>query len=356
MVLLLLYTVRTDMLNDWQRSLPDDAPNHFIINVQPGQVDAMQQSLYELGVSTTQLYPMLRSRLVEINHEKVSAEDYDTPRAKRLATREFNLSTSSDLSSDNTITSGRWWSQAEQDEHLISIEQGLAETLNIRLGDVLSFDINGAVTDFAVSSLREVDWDTFNINFFAIVSPGSVQDVPMSWITSVYLNQEQRLQLGKLVKRFPNITIIDTATIMQRVRSIISRVSLAVEFIFLFTLVAGLAVLYAAIQSDREQRRFENAILRTLGAQRSTLLTGLLAEFLVLGLLSGALAGAAASGLAMVLAEWVFKFDYQFDGSLVLLGIISGIAVVTLAGIAGTYRVITQPPLATLRQSAARYQ
>ena len=217
----------------------------------------------------------------------------------------------------------------------------------------MSFDINGTLRHFKISNLREVDWDTFNINFFTVVPPGVLENDPASWVTSLYLNEEQKRQLSQLVKRFPNVTVIDVAVIMDKVRSIMDRVVLAVEFIFLFTLLAGLAVLYAAIQANQDERRFENAVLRTLGARRKTLMLGLFAEFATLGALSGLLAGLSATSLAWLLAETIFKFDYQFDISVALTGVVSGTLIVVVAGLLGTRSVLAHPPVKTLREGVA---
>ncbi|MGB5518399.1 MAG: FtsX-like permease family protein, partial [Gammaproteobacteria bacterium] len=233
------------------------------------------------------------------------------------------------------------------------LEEKLAQTLSLEMNDVLGFDINGTIIDFTISNLRKVDWDTFNINFFTVVPPGVLEGKPANWVTSVYLNTEQRQQLGQLVREFPNITLLDVDTIMQRVRGIMDRVSLAVEFIFLFTLMAGLAVLYAAIQANQDERRFESAVLRTLGARKKMLVFGLVAEFTTLGALSGLLAGLAATTLAWVLADNIFKFEYQFDISVALTGIVSGILIVVTAGMLGTRSVLTHPPVRTLREGAA---
>lgn len=351
MVLLLLTTVRTDLLDDWQRSLPDDAPNHFVINVQDHQVEALRQQFADIGVANTRLYPMVRSRLRQINGNDVSSDNFESERARRLVNREFNLSTASDMSPDNSIREGAWFSDSDSGKAVISVEAGLADELGIRPGDTMGFDINGSVVVFTVTSLREVNWDTFNINFFTVVPPGILDSVPTSWITSVYINDVQRQRLGDVVRAFPNVTLIDTAVIMQRVRGIIDRVSLAVEFIFMFTLLSGLAVLYAAIQANQDERRFENAVLRTLGAQRQTLLFGLAAEFTILGALSGFLAGLSATSLAWVLAKKVFRFDYGFDLTVALTGILAGILVVLLAGLLGTRGVLAKPPVASLRES-----
>jgi len=353
MVLLLLSTVRSDLLNDWQRSLPDDAPNHFVINVQPDQVEAIQQYFQRNGVANTRLYPMVRARLMEINGKPAQASDYDSERAKHMLTREFNLSWAESMQSDNTLVEGAWWTKQDFSKPLLSLEAKLASTLRLKLNDVVGFDINGTVIDFTITNLRTVDWDTFNINFFTVVPPGVLENKPANWVTSVYLDAQQRQQLGALVRQFPNVTLIDVDTIMQRVRGIMDRVSLAIEFIFLFTILAGLAVLYAAIQANQDERRFENAVLRTLGAKKRILLLGLFAEFSMLGALSGLLAGLSATTLAWLLAETIFKFDYQFDIMVPLIGIISGTLIVVIAGLLGTRSVLSHPPVETLREGTS---
>ncbi|MBT8134994.1 MAG: FtsX-like permease family protein, partial [Gammaproteobacteria bacterium] len=353
MVLLLLSTVRSDLLDNWQSSLPDDAPNYFVINVQSDQVEKIMENFDEMGVVKTKLYPMVRARLVEVNGRKISTSDYESERAKRFVTREFNLSWAEEMQPGNELVMGQWWRQQDHNKPLISFETKLAQTLKLAVDDVVSFDINGSLMDFTISNLRSVDWDTFNVNFFTVVSPGVLEDQPANWITSVYLDKEQRKQLDKLVREFTNITLIDIETIMQRVRGIIERVSLAVEFIFLFTLMAGLAVLYAAIQSNQDERRFESAVLRTFGASKKVLMLGLFAEFTMLGALSGLLAGLSATSLAWLLAEFIFRFDYQFDISVALTGLVSGILIVVIAGLLGTRSVLTTPPVQTLREGRA---
>jgi putative ABC transport system permease protein len=353
MVLLLLSTIRSDLLNEWQQSLPPEAANHFVINVQPDQVDGIVDYFDAHGVKGTRLYPMVRARLVAINGRAARTGDYESERAKHMITREFNLSWAEQMQIDNTLDAGRWWSRADFGKPLLSLESKLAVTLGLQLNDVLGFDVNGTVIDFTITNLRRVVWDNFNVNFFTVVPPGVLESKPASWVTSVYLDEGQRRQLGQLVREYPNITLIDVDTIMQRVRSIMKRVSLAVEFVSLFTLLAGLAVLYAAIQANQDERRFESAVLRTLGAQKSMLLRGLLAEFATLGALSGLLAGLAASGLAWLLAKTIFRFDYQPEISVVLTGMAAGILIVVIAGLLGTRSVLTQPPVRSLREGAA---
>jgi putative ABC transport system permease protein len=353
MVMLLLSTVRTDLLDEWQHSLPAKAPNHFVINVQPDQVDGITDYFRARGVEGTRLYPMVRARLVEINGKRVRTGDYESERAKHMITREFNLSWAEQMQVDNTLEAGDWWGREDFGTPLLSLESKLAKTLGLKLDDVVSFDVNGTLIDFTLSNLRRVDWDNFNINFFTVVPPGVLEDKPASWVTSVYLDDQQRQQLGELVRSWPNVTLIDVDIIMKRVRGIMERVTLAVEFVFLFTILAGLAVLYAAIQANQDERRFESAVLRTLGAKKHTLMLGLLAEFTTLGALSGLLAGLAATGLAWTLAETVFRFDYRFDPTVALSGIVSGTLIVVIAGMLGTRSVMTHPPIQTLREGAS---
>jgi putative ABC transport system permease protein len=290
---------------------------------------------------------------VEINGKRVRTGDYESERAKHMITREFNLSWAEQMQVDNTLDAGDWWGREDFGTPLLSLESKLATTLGLKLDDVVSFDVNGTLIDFTLTNLRRVDWDNFNINFFTVVPPGVLEDKPASWVTSVYLDEQQRQQLGELVRSWPNVTLIDVDIIMKRVRGIMERVTLAVEFVFLFTILAGLAVLYAAIQANQDERRFESAVLRTLGAKKQTLLLGLLAEFATLGALSGLLAGLAATGLAWTLAETVFRFDYRFDPTVALSGIVSGTLIVVIAGMLGTRSVMTHPPIQTLREGAS---
>jgi putative ABC transport system permease protein len=321
-----------------------------MINVQSDQVSGIQQFFSEQGARQPVLHAMVRARLTHINGRRASTEDYTSERAKHMITREFNLSPASQPQVDNVIVSGSWWEDSDHGKELMSLEAKLADTLAIKLNDRVSFDINGREREFVISNLREVDWQTFNINFFTVVPPGVLDNDPASWVTSLYLAPQQKQLIGPLVKAYPNVTVIDVEALMTRVRNIMDRVTLAVEFIFLFSLFAGLAVLYAAIQASQDQRRYESAVLRTLGARRSILLRGLFAEFITLGALSGLLAGLAATGLAWVLAEQVFHFPYQFNPQVAIFGIVGGIVIVGIAGVMGTRSVLNQPPVQTLRQ------
>lgn len=350
MVLLLLTVVRGDLLKGWSEGLPADAPNRFVINIQDHQLDAVQRFFVEHSMASTRLHPMVRGRLLAINDEPVTGRDFGNGRANHLATRVFNLSWAEHLSNDSKITAGQWWDADKTKVPQFSVEEGIAQTLGLKLGDRLTYSIGGESVSAVVTSLRSVKWDSFQANFFVIASPVTLQGFPGSHITSFYLPSEQVGLLNELVQSFPNLTVIDVAAIMDQVRLIIERVSLAVEFVFLFTLAAGLAVMYAAIQSSIDERLRENAIMRAIGARRWQLWQGLMTEFSVLGSLAGLLAAVIASALGYAVARYVLELDYSGNAWLWLGAIIIGGLGVGLAGILGTYRVVSSSPLKVLRE------
>ncbi|MES9848943.1 MAG: FtsX-like permease family protein, partial [Candidatus Thiodiazotropha sp.] len=251
-VLLLLAIVRVDLLSSWQGALPDDSPNQFLINIQPDEVEAVRDLLAQGGIMTNGLFPMIRGRLVSIDGDPVSRDKYDNPRAQRLATRDFNISHATQPQRDNKIVSGRWWLESQQNESWFSVELGLAETLGIPLGAELEFEVAGSRVMGRVENLRSVEWDSFNVNFFVIGTPGLLVQQPATYITSFYLPVEKRQVLHSLIHRFPSITALDVTALMRQVRTIMDRGALAVESVFLFTLAAGLIVLYTGIQASHE--------------------------------------------------------------------------------------------------------
>lgn len=305
MALLMLTLVRTDLLANWRASLPADAPNHFLINIQPGEVAGVRAFLREHGLHDAELFPMVRGRLTAINERAVGPDDYDNPRAKRLVEREFNLSWTDRLQEDNRILAGRWWNASDHGQGVASVETGLAKELGIAMGDTLRFQIAGQELPAKVVSLRSVEWDSFRANFFVVFPSGVLDHYPATWITSFHLPAGQKPLLADLVRQYPSVTVLDVDALMSKVREIMDRVIAAVEYVFLFTLAAGLVVLYAAIQATQDERRFESAVLRTLGARRAVVRQSLLAEFATLGLLAGILAATAATVLGYVLAARV---------------------------------------------------
>lgn len=349
MALLLLTLVRGDLLASWQASLPADAPNRFVIGVQPDQLASMQQFFRDKNLALPALYPIVRGRLTAINARPISAKDYSDERAQRLVEREFNLSWAETPRADNRLIAGRWWHAAGASEEF-SIEEGIAKTLGVKLNDRLSYDIAGTQISGQVSSIRKVDWDTLRVNFFVIGSPALLQAQPATYITSFHLPAGQESVLNDLLRQFPNFTVIDVAAIMGDVRAIMIRVSDAVTFVFLFTLLAGLVVLYAAVMATRDERLYEAAVMRTLGARSKQLANAQWIEFATLGSLAGVLAATGASASAYVLAEQVLHLPFAFNPWVWIVGVLGGAAGITLAGRMATRSVLRTPPLGVLRR------
>jgi len=348
MAMLLLTLVRTELIAKWQQSMPPDMPNRFAINIQSDQLPEVKAYFAQLKLATPDLYPMVRGRLVAIGARNVAGADFTEERARRLAEREFNLSWTEKVRPDNKIVAGEFW-KPDSTEPQFSVEEGLAKSLGIKLGDALTFDVAGNRFGANVTSLRKVDWDSFKPNFFVIASPGLLKSYPASWITSFHLPEGRDDVVSGLVRRFPNVSVIDLSALMAQFQRITDQVSRAVEFVFLFAIAAGLVVLFAAISSTQDERVFEGAILRTLGADRRQLTILQLAEFLTIGLLAGTIASAGAVALSMVLADRVLGIAYDFHWKLPLIGILVGGVGVAIAGLLGTRRAVNSPPLQTIR-------
>jgi len=350
MALLVLTLVHNDLLASWRATLPADAPNHFLINIQPDKVASVRAELTENGLRQVQFYPMVRGRLLAVNNRILQPEEFANPRTRRLLEREFNLSWAQDLQTDNRITTGRWWRESDRGQALVSVEQGLADAFGIGLGDTLRFQVAGQTLQAQVASLRGVDWDSFNVNFFMIFPPAVIDRYPTTWITNFHLEKAQKPLLAELVRRFPALTVIDVDALMSKVREIMDRVVLAVQYVFLFTLLAGLVVLYAALQATQDERLRESAMLRTLGARKAVILQSLLAEFAALGLVAGVLAALAATLLGYALAEYLFHFPYRHNPFIWPLGGAAGALGISIAGLLGTRAVLERPPLQSLRE------
>ncbi len=351
MAMLLLTVVRTDMIGQWQARLSTDAPNRFVVNVQADQLPAVRAYFAERDVAAPELFPMVRGRLVEVNGAKYTLPGKGDEGARRLAEREFNLSWMEKMQADNSIVAGTFW-EKESQEKQFSVEEGIAKTLRLNLGDKLTFDIAGSRFTASITSIRKVEWDSFRPNFFVIANPGVLDGYPASYITSFYLPPGKDDIANGLVQRFPNLSVIDLSALMEQVRTITDQVARAVSYVFLFALAAGLVVLYAAIASTQDDRIFDAAIMRTLGASRRQMMVVQLAEFLAIGLLSGLIASVGAIALAMVLADRIMSITYVINWWIPVLGILGGGIGVAVAGLIGTRKAVELPPLATLRAIA----
>jgi putative ABC transport system permease protein len=349
LALLLLAVVRVDLMSAWEQSLPEGAPNRFLVNIQPDEVAALRGFLAEHEIADSGLFPMIRGRLTAIAGRPVDPDAYPDERARRLATREFNLSHAERPQADNRIVAGDWWADAEAPPQF-SVERGIAETLGIALGDELTFWVSGREVSAPVTSLREVRWDSFNVNFFVIATPSLLGDEAATYITSLYLPPERESLLPELVRAFPSVTLIDVVAILDQVRRVIERGAWAVEYVFLFTLAAGLLVMYAGIQASVAERRAEHGVLRTLGAGRAQLLASLAVEFTLAGLLAGAIAALAAEATGFVLARQVFDLEFAPNPWLWLGGALGSALAIGLAGTLAAYPFLVRPPLPALRE------
>ena len=351
MALLVLTLVQDDLIEDWHTTLPPEAPNHFLVSIQKDQLPSLDNFFSRFDIDNPPVYPMVRARLIEINGQKIAPEDYDDPHAANHIRRDFNLSWSSKLPQDNLITHGNWWDETHSDnDSVISVEEGIARTLRVKLGDRLTYDIAGNTYTANITSLRKVEWDSFRVNFFVVAPPGFLENYPVSYITSFYVPPSETKMMHELVREFPNILVIDVAAVVKQVQEMIQQVSRAIEFVFLFTLLAGFIVLYAAIAATQDERIYEAAIFRTLGAKREQLTRAWAAEFVILGSLAGLFASAGASLLGYAIGSHVLHLAYTFNPWIWVTGVFIGIVGVLIAGMLGTRTTLTTPPLLTLRK------
>jgi putative ABC transport system permease protein len=353
MALLLLTVVRGDLMRNWRQSLPPDAPNHFLINVLPDQAEGVRALVKRETGYDVPLYPMVRGRLVAVNGAPLDTTKFTEPRARRLAEREFNLSWAAEMPKTNRVVAGKFWDPGAGPEAGLSMEDGIAKSLGLKLGDALQWDIAGATVTASITSLRKVDWDSFRPNFFTLFPPGALDGMPQTLLGAVRVAEgpgASSAWLSALVQEYPNVLAIDVGEIIRQVQGIMDQVARAVEFVFLFTLLGGLLVLQAAIAATQDERRFDAAVLRTLGASQRQLTAAQVAEFLVLGALAGLLAAAGAAAVGYVLADRVFQIPFSLNPLLWVWGLGGGALVVTLAGWLGTRGTMRQPPLEVIRQ------
>ena len=352
-VLLLLTIVRTDLLEGWRASLDENAPNHFLINIQPHEVDAVGNLFAENGIEVPAFTPLVRARMTTINDESVKDREYPNRDGEWLANREANLSWSAALSSSNDIVDGEWWPADYAGPPLASIEEEAAMNAGLTLGDRLRFTVAGRDVEAEIASIRKVNWDSFQPNFFIVLSPGALDGMPTTFISSMRIPDEKQPMLIGLMRAHPSISVIDLGAILEQVRGIIEKASLAVQAVFLFTLAAGVAVLFAAVQSTIDERRFESAMLRALGARRRTVFAGVMAEFAALGAAAGVLASAGASVLAALVAVQLFDLPYEFNPVIWIAGVGAGILVVCISGFFAARGAVNAAPVDVLRGAPA---
>jgi putative ABC transport system permease protein len=350
LALILLVLLRTDLIDSWRQATPKGAPNRFVINVQPEQGDAFRQALGAAGVKGYDWFPMIRGRLVAINGQAVKPDGYPEERARRLLDREFNLSHATALPAHNQLVGGRW---TPNEPDAVSVEEGLAQTLGLKLGDTLRFDVGGTLASGRITSLRKVDWSSMRVNFFVMFPTASMPDVASSYIAAYRAPAIGAAAFDNaLAREFPNITSIDVSASIAQLQAVLDQVVRAVEFLFGFTLAAGLVVLFAAVTATREARSREFAVMRALGASGKLLAQVQRAELLGVGLLAGVLASLAAMAVGWALARYVFEFSWNPSPWVPLAGGVAGALLALAAGWWGLREVLRRPVVQTLRQAA----
>lgn len=342
MILLLLIMIRTDLLAAWQKQLPANAPNYFAVNIQAQEIEPLTQLLQQYQITPVGIYPMVRGRLTLLNSKPVQEAVPAKARSNNALHRELNLTWTNELPQDNKIMAGTWGKG-------LSMEAKLAKDLNIKLGDELTFQIGDQQIQGTIQSLRSVEWDSFRPNFYVIFPPGILDKQPATYITSFYVSSQNKAVLTNIVKNFPGMTVIDMAALLAQVRDLTNKMAWAIELILCFTLAAGFAVLYAALQASRDERTYESVILRTLGASSHRLRSGLAAEFITLGALAGLLGAIGASATTAILATQIFKLSYQLNLWYWLAGTVSGMILIGVAGLYGTRHILKQSPVAVLQ-------
>jgi putative ABC transport system permease protein len=351
-VLLLLTLVRTDLLEGWRRTLDENAPNHFMINIQPDERESIANIFRDEAIPVPRFDPLVRARMSTINGTSVKELEYPDEGGQWFANREQNLSFAAELSDSNEILEGDWWPAGYSGPPLVSVEEEVAMETGLALGDVLTFTVAGQTVEATISSIRKVNWDSFQPNFFLVFSPGALEDFPMSYISSLRVPPEKKTVFAGLVRKHPSVSVIDLDSIISQVRGIIEKASLAVQAVFVFTILAGIAVLFAAVQSTIDERRFESAMLRALGAKKRIVFSGVMAEFAALGLAAGFLAAAGASILAAIVAVELFQLPYEFSPSLWFAGLGAGVAIVCFSGYFAARGAINAAPVDVLRGAA----
>ena len=346
-VLLLTFT-RNDLVEAWRRSAPPDAPNRFLLGVQPEQLAGVQRFFTERGIAALELYPMVRGRLVAVNGKPVSEADFAEERAKRLVEREFNLSYAAQAPAHNQIVAGSWFRPGARE---LSVEEGIAKTLGWKLGDELTFTVGAEPFRAPITSLRKLRWDSMKINFFVIAPPALLADLPASYVSAFRVDPRHEPALNELVQRFPNLTLVDVGAAVRQAQDVIDQLINAVQFVFLFALGAGLLVLYSALVATEDERRREAAVMRVYGASRAQVSGSQRTEFLAMGLVAGLLATLGAAAIGELLARRVFELDLPLSPHLWIAGPLAGVLLLSFNAWLSARKVLSVSPALTLRDS-----
>ncbi|WP_066962853.1 ABC transporter permease [Microbulbifer sp. Q7] len=346
LAMLAMFYARTALIDEWKMQLPENAPNHFLVNIAPYELDGVKQRVADKNLEGTEFYPMVRGRLIAVNGTPVTERDNKDGAIRR----ELNLSWTNTLPADNEIVAGEWWSDDLTEG--VSVEVEVAARLGLSLGDVLRFSIGGLETESTITSLRTLDWNSMRPNFFMLFAPGSLENFPATYIQSFYLPPEDKLFVNELVKNFPSVSIIELDKILDNIRETIGQVAIAIESVLALMLIAGVLVLIAGVRASIAERLQEAAVIRTLGGRRQLLVRSLMIEFGLLGIAAGLLAAFGTEATLAVLSQRVFELPFNFHPGLWILGPAVGALLVGTAGTLACRSAVSQPPLKVLRELA----
>lgn len=348
MAILLILLLRQDLLSTWQGTIPPESPNRFMVNVQSDQKEGITQTLEQAGLSKPDFYPMVRGRLIEVNGREVTPTDYAEDNARRLVDREFNLSYTDNLPTGNRIVSGHWIQGASPQ---ISMETGIAKTLKLKLGDQMTFEVAGEKVTAPITSLRKLDWGSMRVNFFVIMPPAQLGNMPQSWITSYYQKPNQESLDFQLSQAYPNITLVDVSASLQQIQDVLNKLSAALGLLFIFSIIAAVLVLIAAIAATQDERYRNAALLKAMGASKKQLAQIARLELLLIGFVAGLLGGLAAGGAAWALGRYVMEIEFNAFAQSILVGISFGVVSSWLAGYRFQKRIQTATAIECLREA-----
>ncbi|MFT5502389.1 MAG: putative ABC transport system permease protein [Gammaproteobacteria bacterium] len=346
--ILLISVVKDELLSDWQSQLPADVPNYFLVNISTSDVEPIVSFLNERQIESSPAYPLVRTRLTHINDVDVNQIDFDHPRAYGIIQHTFNVSYSDEIPDDNEIVAGEWKMQ-DSDKPAFSVEQGMAEKLGLKMGDKITLSIGADRIEAPVANIRSVVWENFKPNFFLLGTAKMIEDLPRTWLLSALIEDSNQSALKPLLTRFPSVTLLDISILMDRIRGIVNRATLALEFFFVFALASSLVVLLAAIQTGREDRRSETALLRALSAKTSQLYRVHVFEFALMGFLIGLFSAAVATLVGWGISTRVFDMDYQFSWQIWIISLVAATTVLTAAGVLVSRKVYRVSPMQILR-------
>lgn len=346
--ILLIAVVKDELLGSWHEQLPQDIPNYFLINIRSDDIDAVGAYMQQHRIESSKPYALARARLTQINSVDIGAIDFVDPRAEHLVKHTFNMTHARELPDDNEIVAGEWL-DADSPRAQVSVEQGMAERLELEIGDQLTLTVGSKTLRAPVTSIRSVLWENFKPNFYLITNPELLADMPQTGLMSAYIEDRSRLDLKRLLKRFPSITLLDISEIMARVRAIVDRASVALQFFFIFALVSAMIVLLAAIQTGRQEREIESSLLRALSAHTGQLYRVHVLEFTLMGGLIGFFSASFATLAGWVISVYFFNIEFHFSLAVWAYGMLSSCLVLTIAGTLVSRRVYNVSPMKILR-------